>query len=846
MAFSFRAYFGKENSIDDKEHASSPTSPGPSGGKFTSPFQMKCSNSSNNPPTAETDFASMFSVPASRATTGLTVADVLPLLPPDIAKNPMLSGSQVLHLSDEVLERARQNGLSAVPLFEIYRVCPAMFQTPISPMDPRHVPLPRPSAAPQNNAQSPGMGNVGKTFPFNVSAVTQSGMPSFQDSAAQNLPQKNREAPPAMMNSPFAILSPASDANTDSPFKSSHFFSMSGKGAEPAASPFTQIGQTAVPAMIDSPFSVVKPAEPIPVDAAFSNGFSAPHAPEMVENASLKWNRFSTPEAAPPMAASLPPASARPPGGNPFPPAPEAPSAPEPETAVMSFSFPAFQPVPEVGAQAPPFTGYAPPSFDFTPPAANTTAFDADFTHRKSDPSVAPAVFTPFVQTPENPAFYSSAAPTPLGNGSFLGVPPQATVAATDAFIRPAAFSDNHPLATPFYSISPAVPANYLSQSADHAPNADTIRMSLAAALRDCPQQDCGVNAEMIPAWIQVSLPMAQIRSKFALGRVRVSLSQIIEGLEPSFRSLLNNARPGAEVDLPVNEVFHALPATSATVAPAVVAARQIEPAPFAQSQPMAKMPEQQAFAKTTPEPAASFIPFTPPSWATAAKPQNDFIPKPVAPEWPPMLSAFEKPLPADHAATPFFVAPVPAPAPAVTIPSNPLTGTFEVVSPAPFAPSAIKKAPEAEPKTTSFTTQTNRGTKNIVLRALFGNSIELDPDGVLKQTGALPGVSAAICLHDGRRVAASSASSPDVEKFIEQATRLFTQLQPIVQFSGDEPTESISIQSNDRLVTCSFQGPTTLCVLHAVGNTQDGLHEKLTLISRELAQMLRESPPFA
>ena len=70
----------------------------------------------------------------------LTVADLLPLLPVEVVRANGTAPDQPVGLTPQVLEQAQSQG--GVPLFEIFRVCPGLFQVPISPADHRRVPLP--------------------------------------------------------------------------------------------------------------------------------------------------------------------------------------------------------------------------------------------------------------------------------------------------------------------------------------------------------------------------------------------------------------------------------------------------------------------------------------------------------------------------------------------------------------------------------------------------------------------------------------------------------------------------------------------------------------------------------
>ena len=578
----------------------------------------------------------------------------------------------------------------------------------------------------------------------------------------------------------------------------------------------------------------------------------------------------------------------------------------------------------------------------------------------------------------------------------------------------------------------------------------ECIRLSLATLLKSSPQS--GVNAELIPNWIQVSLPMGPIKTQFAKGRVRVKLSEIVDGLEPNFRNLLDHANRDSEVEIPPNEIFHALTAGGATslseekqaavqdakaAAPAFVATPEPKPqtvaevlapspfapiapttpvieaksnpfsfesptaatpsAPTAPAEPAPKpvldtqspfnafapaapsmVPDEQApksafetqspfssFAPAaapiepaeqaakpafeTPSPFSAFAPAAPspitpaeeapkPAFETQS-PFNAFAPAAPSPVVPaePVKATFDvpassssfapaAPLPVEEstkpAATSFWpvaaeqvplaptevipptkVAPVisaeaveilpiaevfapaaPSPwqheavttetipptpqatanpiqetsavsvpsvpaSPPVIIPANPVTGASSFVSPSPVEPPA-PVSPVISPiaPVTEFVSVPHRNgkaSKQLLLRALLSSSLDLDPKAVVRQMGAQPGVSAVVCLHEGREVHSFSDATPEAEKYVRQASMLLSHLQSLIALTGIADTETFCMKSDERLMTFSFQGPTTVGVLHDPRRQEAGLPEKITLISRELADMLHDSPPF-
>lgn len=223
----------------------------------------------------------------------LTVADILPQLPPDIARTGALPMEQPVAVSPQVLDEALRGGQAALPIFEIYRVCPALFQTPISPQDPRMIPLPA-SKLPyliaatsqasagqtNNNAASPFA--MPHASPFGAAAPTnfpapESSQPISSAPSGMMLPPRrqgppppladipNREAPapqlslpgqpslgaPAFPMSPFAAVGAQINASaaeaSPPPLPASSFSS----APAPTVSPF---GQASAPAPAVSPF----------------------------------------------------------------------------------------------------------------------------------------------------------------------------------------------------------------------------------------------------------------------------------------------------------------------------------------------------------------------------------------------------------------------------------------------------------------------------------------------------------------------------------------------------------------------------------------------------------------
>lgn len=247
---------------------------------------------------------SPFSVTSNSGTgSPLTVADVLPELPPDIARAGALPMDQPVAVSPQALEEALRGGQAALPIFEIYRVCPALFQTPVSPQDPRMIPLPasklpRLIAATQPGKASPqsmplGASPGGSPFAFGMPAP--SGLtPSSVESPAiaqpslsgMMLPPKRQGPPPPLADIPGRDSAVPQLSLPGQPpafgaapvFPTSLFAASTGPKESPPASaatplPASPFGTT--PGAV-SPFSAAAaPASPPPQSGALSSPFAA-------------------------------------------------------------------------------------------------------------------------------------------------------------------------------------------------------------------------------------------------------------------------------------------------------------------------------------------------------------------------------------------------------------------------------------------------------------------------------------------------------------------------------------------------------------------------------------------
>lgn len=176
--------------------------PGANGGGFGGTlFRTLDPQASMGEPVAPRSGGSPFSPFGNAESTMLTVGDLLPQLPPEVARANGAMPDQPISIAPEALESAISSGQLAVPLFEVFRACPALFQGPISPHDPRLVQLPRgklPSMiASHTSALRPqGVAPDSRQSPFGQ--MPPQGMPSAAPSpfapALPELPGSNAQA----------------------------------------------------------------------------------------------------------------------------------------------------------------------------------------------------------------------------------------------------------------------------------------------------------------------------------------------------------------------------------------------------------------------------------------------------------------------------------------------------------------------------------------------------------------------------------------------------------------------------------------------------------------------------
>jgi hypothetical protein len=399
--------------------------------------------------------------PADSGRTELTVGDILPGLPTEVANSRQIPLNQPLHLAEEVVERALSTGQLAIPLFEIYRVCPALFSAPISPEDKRTAPIPPHKIAgliPKGPlAEAPGMGaGASGASPFAI--ATPGSAPGFPSGGA---PKRSLFS---------AFVETDNDSDNDAPdatalFQPSPFnfgAPMGESRQEPAAPPQASPGPSASPPGVagnapESNLNAPTPGSPNPFAPSSAASFSAmafgtptpgssgsaPHVPTPAQQqaptpatplspfiraktvtGAIDISRFApkaagTPAHAPAAAPTqVPPSPASNPpwtGGSPFAPPPEPGAAALPPTASSNIS-PFSVPV-DAAPSVPPIQA---------PPAVPGSAGGPNWMPTPAKPSVGASPFAGFVVPLPAP-------PTPL-----QALPKEPVEAAESLFADPA------------------------------------------------------------------------------------------------------------------------------------------------------------------------------------------------------------------------------------------------------------------------------------------------------------------------------------------------------------------------------------------------------------------------
>lgn len=380
--------------------------------------------------------------------------------------------------------------------------------------------------------------------------------------------------------------------------------------------------------------------------------------------------------------------------------------------------------------------------------------------------------------------------------------------------------------------------------------------MSVAAALKGCHAHDLGTVPENIPGWVKFTIPLDKVQSQLAAGRVRLSLDEILGGLDPDVRRMFSSARAGLMVDLEMNAVFHAL--SEGSMPSPVTALKTEQPSPASEL----PAPKQQ----NTPPPSTAADPFAP---AAEKSWKSESLPKPpesagMNPFWgdnsdlepPPTSFLLTEPAETSKPVSPFpAFQPQPEPAKAketstrvflpaqgkpVVIPANPATGAPEVVSSPPVAPAAPAAPRPAAPRSAPVSSG-NNSTRSLLLTVLLGSSDAEDVGTFVHLTRQLPGVAAAVCLHQGKTLASEGDGSTGAERFLREAAANAQLLPSLAALTGIEDSDTLHVQSGHGEATFCLHDEVVFAVLHNPEKREATLREKITLLGRELAGIVRE-----
>lgn len=925
---------------------------------FANPlFKTSSSDSPQGQPVS-----SPFAVPGQAPATLLTVGDVLPQLPPEIARAGSVAPDQPIHVAPHTIEAALSSGQAALPMFEIYRVCPAIFQTPVSPQDPRLVPLPPSKIPALIAAASSGSSNHARA-PISGSPT----VPNSPFGQTMGLTGASIPFAPAAPSAPLGAPSSSPDQPT-SAFGAMRMPAPEADGRAPTALPPKRPAGTPPP-------SLAPGLEGLGTADGLSNPFSMPSVPAA---------GMRNPDQQPAAPPSNP---------NPFASVPEAgPAQPPPSSSTSLFGTPpavqpvvfgAMQPVSEPPAEpmhpAPfsiPFSPFSssPPSASPLPPAITPAAMTdpaPPATFAQPTPPLAPAGNSPFQAGANQPA--------PKSIFGVTASPPSEGPA--EAPSSPSGPVAQHPLSgapTEFGKATSASPFPAMDRPASAPAEAPSSRLSLSAVLKGYGQGDLGIDPNMIPSWITTQVQPGQFRRSETDGSWQVELGALVDGVtDVGFRNLLAAARrqfvvavteeasaPGSQTPsqpaasnpshtmapgtahTPHSMVIEPMKAAGApppadlkpggTDASLQHARAIVQPAPGAQfgfpsappeasTQPTAPSPAptaptaqpivpQSAAAESRPLAASGFDPFAAPTglWhAPASQTDSDqgglsseqlfgAPPKPgvsnpisestLGQEKTPMFQATRAETPTSSPTLPHASEPAPLPplsalpeiqmppaanqAPPVPLAAGPVEPLVEAtqprrkespllarlaestlpniatpepvtsISPAPVdAPALTAPAPvrQVAPEAPRLNFSSPIGSDDqLLLRALLGVDESLTPHRVVELTAALPGISACALVLEGK-VLTGGRATKTAQDFQQQAGSLAGGIRSLAPLIGIADAETFTLNAQDRLITFCFPDGATMGVLHEdLQQPAAGLRDKVTLIARELAKMVK------
>jgi hypothetical protein len=788
-----------------------------------------------SPPINSSQGMSPFSIRGAAAThMPLTVGDVIGHLPPEVIRAGALPAEQPLALPAALLENALRSGQAALPVFELYRVCPALFQTPISPQDPRMVPLPA-GKLPGLIAQArEGQGNQPSSFSQAQPASPFAAIPPAQPSPFSIAPAA--EAAPA---SPFQAAAPprsmvAEAPSLASPFAMSQAAPAPEPTARPAASPFS-FGTGGSPFGIPTP-AAFPPSHPAPGPAF---GAAAEQPPTSITG-------LFRPKSQEPSVAPAPSSF-----GAPFAPAlSDAAPAAEPQDSAQQM-LSSSSGLAKLGFAAS-LSGYSLEELGFNPamvPSWITTSLPASTLSAQltsgqfmvelgvlvdglSDVgfrnTLSCAKREARIRLPQNEVFHALTAATAsaqaLGGGVAAG-PLQQAPAANAVFLQPgAATGQPSPLEAPPPSwLTPQTAASQpspapLFAAADpglNQPPSQPFSPKFGASLN--PFAPTAAPSLFTPPPPEPAAPQHAVPSLFTPTPAASPASSLFKafGAPPAASALA--CQPTAQPTGPLmaeSKPFDPFGSTG------VLAAAKLQTdSGFSSAQLLGQMPPaaSQPFADSSfGAPASEFKPQP----LFAPKAEEAVVPQP-APQ-PSKTALFSTPVPN----VPLFSEPKPAPQ------LNPIKESYS-------APAVAASHQMAAVKHSFLgLSPADTHTDQLLLRALLGTEESLTVPRVVELLASQSGLSACVCLHGSDVLSHADSRKPDASEFQRQAPEIARQLRGLAPLIGIEGAETFTLNAGGRLLTFCFPDNTTVAVLHE-NEPSNGLRDKITLIARELARML-------
>ncbi len=805
---------------------------------------------------------SPFSAPAAAEAETLTVADLLPQLPPEVARAGAIPQDQPVQIAPQILSQALSSGQLAVPLFEVYRVCPGIFQRAVAPDDQRMVNLPpaklptlisAAAAAPALSAATPQPAfTPGSLFPGEATAAPPvSPFASLFAQASQTPPAPvMQEAAAPAMSAPEAarastMLPPRRDPGQPpaSSLPSGPFFD--------GGSPFA-----ASPPPAGSPFAAASasgqtpPVSPFPAQPASPFGMSQPAAPETAPAPAFSLFQAAEPEAEPPASRQDTPSAA---GPAPFALFQEAAAAgPAPASAFAPGKKITGAATASVAAL---LHGQSAEALGFDPamvPSWITTQFHGGLVAELQDMTVPTMDLGTIVdgitdigfRNVLNTARRDHAIPVPLEVLTPVAAAAPAGETLTAAPPPSSMFAQPAPaLANPFASVPPEAPP----QPAP-ATTANPFKIEPGnpfASVPDAPPPTAA--PEPLPSVPPAAEPPPEPPAASPFVQPKAD----IEGLFANAgAAAAPPSPPPAPPKLPgkVIDPFAPVDAGAASggfssfdllgggAQPAVEEkAEAASPFVFPQAEPEPKADAPAAgFGFDLPEIP---VPATPPPQAAAAFATPESASVDIPPAQP---SAFFK---ADETEAPPRSSP-----PVIDVvvdddggdipPSEPPLNPAhpEPMTAATFPPPRATHIPPAKPSL-GLSALAPSGEEQLVLRALLDSDEDMGLQRIIELTTALPGIAACVLIRDGQVLAGSSTKSAEAKAFRGQAADVAKNLRSLAPLIGITDAETFTLNTDTRLITLCFPGEVTLAILHD-REPSLGQRDKLTLIARQLERL--------